>query len=184
MSVFRQKLARVDFAGAFFLITSVFFLLVALDRGSNIAWSDTYTLVSSAAFVILGSAFIFVEFAFAKEPLAPKRIITQPSLLASYLCNFFTTSSGMSGIYNVSLYLQAVLGKTPHEVGLWVIPTILGSLFGSLGGGLVIQSTGKFFWITFVSCMTAFIGSLLIVGSAGVIGSYLVPLIIGLYSSS
>ncbi len=39
----RAKLRRIDFLGAFMLVSSVFTLLLGLDRGSNITWKSPLT---------------------------------------------------------------------------------------------------------------------------------------------
>ena len=86
----KVNLQRVDFLGAFVLVTAVFFLLLGLDRGSNVSWSKPIVIVSLSVSVPLFAMFILVEQKFATEPFAPGRIIFERSLFASYLCNFFS----------------------------------------------------------------------------------------------
>lgn len=85
-----MNIKRVDFLGAFILVTAVFFLLFGLDRGSNVSWSKPIVIASLSVSIPLFAIFILVEQKFAKEPFAPGRIIFERSLFASYLCNFFS----------------------------------------------------------------------------------------------
>lgn len=154
----RVKLARVDFLGSFSLVLTVFFLLLTLDRGGNVSWTDTLTLSSFASFLAFALIFVLVESCFAKEPLAPKRILLGRNFFPSFLCNFFGMACALSLVFYVSLYLQVVANKSAHEAGLYIIPAIVMQLAGSLGGGLVIQTTGDFYWVTVVGETMLFCG--------------------------
>jgi predicted MFS family arabinose efflux permease len=176
------KLMRVDFGGAITLVLTVFFLLFGLDRGSNFSWADTLTVLSLGGFSIFFILFSLVELKLASEPFAPKHIIFNDSLIASFLVNMFGMASFMSMIFHISLYLQAVTEKSASEVGLWLILSVAGGLVGSLVGGLVIQATGRFYAITVGAYCAMFIGAGLIVLMTGVLMQSLPGLAIGKYS--
>uniref|UniRef100_A0A8H8CH73 Major facilitator superfamily (MFS) profile domain-containing protein n=2 Tax=Psilocybe cubensis TaxID=181762 RepID=A0A8H8CH73_PSICU len=181
---FHAKLKRVDFGGAFSLVFTVFFLLFALDRGGNISWADRYTIYSLVGFGVSFSIFAFVEMEWAREPFAPRRIIVNRSLIASYLLNFFCIASAFSQLFHVPLYLQAVLKKSASEVGLWLIGAVVGGVTGSLSGGLIMQSTGKFYTITVLSSLMLWIGTIVVCLTSGLIISSMVGIIIGLVITS
>ncbi|KAJ3974956.1 major facilitator superfamily domain-containing protein, partial [Lentinula raphanica] len=105
---FKAKIKRVDFAGAATLVTCIFFLLYGLDNGGNVSWTDKSTLGALFASAIMFILFGGFEMEWAKEPFAPKRIVLNKSLIASYLVNLFTVASNLSMLFHVSLYLQAV----------------------------------------------------------------------------
>ena len=133
------KFKRVDWSGAISLILTVFLLLFALDRGGNVSWNDHLNICTIAAFPICFICFAVIEF--ASEPFAPQRIILNKALIASYLVNFFGLASAFSFIFYLPLYLQAVLGKTASQVGLWLLIGAFSASTGSLGGGLIMQTT-------------------------------------------
>jgi len=147
----RTKLKRVDFAGAITLVSTTFCLLFGLDRAANVSWDDTLTIVSLAAFMVLLPLFAIIEIKIAKEPFAPKRIILDPSLIPSFLVNFFGPSTAVTLLFDVTLYLQAVMHTTAYEAGVWMLPTVAGSISGSLISGLVLQKTGKYYTATLVA---------------------------------
>ncbi|KAJ7205000.1 MFS general substrate transporter [Mycena pura] len=168
-SDFKTKLRRVDFSGALSLVLCVFFLLFGLDRGGNVAWEDTYTIAALCLFSIFFALFVAVELAWATEPFAPRRIIAHRALLGAYLVNFFAMMSGLSLIFHLSLFYQAVLRKEPAAVGLWLAPTVAAGVLGSLSGGLAIQATGRYYWVTVAAYAMMALGALGTTLQAGVL---------------
>lgn len=178
-SDFKAKIRRVDFGGAVTLVLSIFFLLLGLDRGGNVAWSDRLTVVSFIAFGISFAAFAAVEMEWATEPFAPRRIIVNRSLIAAYLVNFFGIAAAFSMLIHISLYLQAVRGMSAAEAGWWLIPSVLGGVTGSLTGGLIMQSTGKYYWLTVAGYILQLCGMLMNTLTAGVLVHWTAGIAIG-----
>ena len=108
-SGWKAKLRRVDFLGAFVLVCAVFTLLLGLDRGSNVSWSATMTIVSLSVSFALFIFFVIVEQKFAAEPFAPGRIIFERTLFASYLCNFFSFAGWLAALFYIPLFYQGKL---------------------------------------------------------------------------
>jgi hypothetical protein len=102
------KLKKIDFFGAFSLVTAVFSLLVGMDRGGNVAWSDTITIVFLSISIPLFALFVFIEMRIASNPFAPGHIIFDRPLFASYLSNFFSLAAHMGVVFYVPLYFQHV----------------------------------------------------------------------------
>ncbi|KAG5641877.1 hypothetical protein DXG03_004017 [Asterophora parasitica] len=183
-SDFYAKLKRVDFAGSLTLIVTIFALLFGLDRGGNVSWSDPQTRVALGSSLVFFIIFGLIEFRVASEPFAPKHIIFNQSLIAAYLVNFFGVTAALSQIFYVSLYLQAVQGKSASAAGLWLVLAVGGGMIGSLGGGLTIQATGKFYLITVGSYALQFLGSSVVSVSTGVLVHSVILIGAGLFVSS
>ncbi|TFK74135.1 MFS general substrate transporter [Pluteus cervinus] len=159
-SDFRSKLLRVDFLGAITLVISIFLLLLSLDMGSNHSWFYTAdlpipfaeNLPLPIALLVLSflliALFLHVELHLASEPFAPRHIILSPNMLPAFLVNFFGIAAGMSVLFHISLWFQAVLGRSASEAGSWLVLGVAGSLTGSLVGGMFIQKTGRYYRIT------------------------------------
>ncbi|KAI0739360.1 MFS general substrate transporter [Daedaleopsis nitida] len=158
----RTKLARVDFLGAATLVLSIFLLLLGLDRGGNISWSDNFTVAALALAIVFFAVFVAVELRWAREPFAPRHIVGDRSLLASYLANLFSNAAAVTLIFHVSLYLQAVQGANAAEVGLVLLPTIFGGVAGSLTTGVIMQTTGKYYLLTIGAYVLMLAGDLLV----------------------
>ena len=145
-SGWRTKLRRVDFPGALTLVIAVFGLLLGLDRGSNVSWSNSITILSLIVSVLFFAIFVVVEQKYALEPFAPGRIIFERSLFACYLCNFFSFGGWLGALFYIPLFYQAVDGFTATQAGVRLLPGILAGVLGSLFGGIFMQKTGKYYW--------------------------------------
>jgi len=179
-SHWRERLSRIDFLGAFSLVIAVFSLLLGLDRGSNVAWSDAITLVCCCVSIPLFAIFIFVEMRIASHPFAPGHVIFDRSLFASYLSNFFAVGGNMSAIFYIPLYFQAVEGMSATSAGLRLIPAMIASVIGSLFAGYFMQKTGKYYWLTIYCFCLSVAGSVVIFLFAGLVFDFSWGLIIGL----
>ncbi|CAD6593456.1 MAG: hypothetical protein ASARMPREDX12_007212 [Alectoria sarmentosa] len=168
-SDWKTKLRRIDFLGAFVLVAAIFLLLLGLDRGSNNSWSAPITITSLCVSFPLFCLFIFVELKLAAEPFAPGRIIFKRSLVACYLCNFFGFGGWLAVLFYIPLFYQAVDGFSATQAGLRLLPNVLAAVSGSLTGGLLMQKTGKYYWLTVVAISTSTLGTLLIILCTGLV---------------
>ena len=148
VSDWKTKLARIDFLGAFVLVAAVFTLLLGLDRGANNSWSATVTIVSLCLSIPLFVLFMIVELKLAAEPFAPGRIIFERSLVACYLCNFFSFAGWLAVLFYLPLFFQAYDGFSATQAGVRLLPGVVAGVSGSLFGGLLMQKTGKYYWLT------------------------------------
>ncbi|KAL1297867.1 hypothetical protein AAFC00_006390 [Neodothiora populina] len=165
----KQKLRRIDFLGAIVLIGAVFTLLLALDRGSNVSWKATITIVALSLAVPLFALFIFIEMKVAKEPFAPGHIIFHRSLFACYACNFFAFGGWIAALFYIPLYFQAVDGLTATQAGVRLIPSIACGVSGSLFGGFYMQRTGKYYYLTVIAYSCLVVGLSFIIMFSGVV---------------
>nr|OQO22097.1 hypothetical protein B0A51_09553 [Rachicladosporium sp. CCFEE 5018] len=181
-SHWREKLKRIDFLGALILIGAVFTLLLALDRGSNVSWGATITLVSLAISIPLFTVFVLVEMYVAKEPFAPGHIIFNRTLFACYLCNFFAFAGWLAAIFYIPLYFQVVYDMSATQAGLRLIPSIIVGVSGSLFAGFYMQRTGRYYWLTIIAYNTLVLGMIVItlVAPAGLHANVVLFIIIGL----
>ncbi|KAL1656870.1 hypothetical protein SLS61_000666 [Didymella pomorum] len=165
-SHWKEKLAKIDFLGALILIVAIFGLLVGLDRGSNIAWSNPFAiagLCTTPLFVL----FIIVEKYVVKHPFAPGHIILDRSLVACYLCNFFAFGGWLAAIFFIPLYWQVTYGYGASQAGLLLVPSIISGVSGSLFGGFYMKRTAKYYWITVIAYSNLTIGLSIILLFAG-----------------
>lgn len=176
----KASLRRIDFFGAVVLLGAVFTLLLGLDRGSNVSWSATVTIASICVSFPLFIIFILVEMKVAREPFAPGHIIFNRSLFACYLCNFFSFSGWLAALFYTPLYFQAVDNVSATGAGVRLIPSIVCSVSGSLLGGIYMQKTGRYFWLTVCAYALLTAGLVVIFLCSGIITRNTVAIIIGM----
>lgn len=179
-SHWKDKLKRIDFLGALILLCAVVSLLSGLDRGSNVGWNDMFTIAALCASIPLFVIFAFVEIKVASEPFAPGHIIFEKSLVAAYLCNFFSFSGWIAVMFYTPLYLQAVDRLSATQAGLRLIPAIVCGVSGSLFGGVYMSKTGRYYWITIICYSTMVLGAITIALFAGVITHSVPGIIVGM----
>ncbi|KAF3909765.1 hypothetical protein AA313_de0210274 [Arthrobotrys entomopaga] len=175
-----EKFKRIDFTGAITLVFAVLTILTALDRGGNVSWSDTIVLITAPLGIILFIAFGIVEEYIAVDPFAPWRIVFNRGLLACYLCNLFAFGGFFSSMFYVPLYFQAVANLTASQSGVRMLPAIVGSVTGSLVGGLIMQKTGRYYVLTTAAYSFLALGSIPVVLFSGVVGKDFTAIGVGL----
>ncbi|KAH9836947.1 MFS general substrate transporter [Rhodofomes roseus] len=176
----KAKLKRIDFAGAFTLVIAIFALLLALDRGGNVAWSDRFTIAAFAVSGALTALFIIIEVYVASEPITPGHIVGNRTLFCIYMANFLMVGANMTMLFTVPLYLQAVRRFTPSQVGLTLLSNVIAGAIGSVLAGLVIKATGKYYLFTILLYFLSFVGNVIIAGVTGPVAFTLAGLCTGL----
>ena len=168
-SDWKKKLRRIDFLGAFFLVSAVFALLLGLDRGSNAGWKAPIAWVSLLASFPLVLVFFYIETKVAQAPVAPYHIILNPNLLALYLCNFFSFGGWLAAIFYIPLYWQAVDDISATGAGVRMIPSIIFGTIGSLFAGFYMKRTGKYYWLTVLAYTGLVFGMIVITLCSGIV---------------
>lgn len=150
------------------LIIAIFGLLVGLDRGSNVGWSNPITIAGLCT-TPLFLVFVLIEKYVAKHPFAPGHIILDRSLIACYLCNFFAFGGWLAAIFFIPLYWQVTFGFSASQAGLLLVPSIICGVSGSLFSGIYMKRTAKYYWITVIAYSNLTIGLSILLLFAGTI---------------
>lgn len=107
---FKQRLEKIDFVGAAFLLISNLSFVTGVSLGGNThEWSDPFIVVllicASLFFVLFG----IHEFKWAKYPLVSYTLIKNRNIVAVCLNNFFLSSSTMVSSYLIPQYFMVSL---------------------------------------------------------------------------
>jgi len=173
------RIKHIDFLGAMLLISATSALLIGLDRGSNTSWTSILTISLLGASLPMYLLFMYVEHV-AKHPFAPSRIIFNKALTPPFICNFFAFAGYMAMVFYIPLYFQAVSGLSSAQAGVRLIPAILGSVSGSVGGGLMMQKTGKYYWLTLWAYVMLLLGQIGILLCSGVLANSMTGIVLSL----
>ncbi|KIW04452.1 uncharacterized protein PV09_04717 [Verruconis gallopava] len=140
-----SRIRRIDFPGAITLVLSLVLLLLGLNSGGNtVPWSHPLVLACvplSIAFLVL---FIIIEARVASEPIIPVHLLLDRTVASACLTNWFITMATFIFLYYVPIYFQ-VLGYSTTQAGLKIIPQSVGASIGSLGAGLIMRATGRYY---------------------------------------
>jgi EmrB/QacA subfamily drug resistance transporter len=184
---------RLDVLGAVLGTAGISLLVFGVVRTDRYAWASATTETTLALAAVLLVAFIYVEWAVARDPLIRLGLLANRSVAGANAYNLLVGAAMASSFYFMSLYLQRVLGIGPALTGVEFLPFALGVVAGSVlavklgyrlasrtllvGGGL-LTATG-FAWFSLISPGGSFAADVLgpsIVASVG-FGLCLGPLV-------
>ncbi|GFF44313.1 hypothetical protein IFM58399_07244 [Aspergillus lentulus] len=141
-----QSLAKVDYAGALTLATSVFLLLFSL-ASPNSTVTITPLVLSFVAFAV----FLLIESKFTSEPIIPLEVLKARSILATCLAALISMMARWSVLFFTPVYAMAVRQWSPASGGLILVPTNAGfGLGGLLVGWIHIRKTSSYYISTLI----------------------------------
>ncbi|KAH0534016.1 hypothetical protein FGG08_007379 [Glutinoglossum americanum] len=140
------SLKRVDFVGALTLISALVLLLYGLNAGGNtVPWTHPLVVGTLPLSAVFFGLFVYVEENIASEPIIPVRLLLHRTVASSCLTNWFSTMAVFALIFYGPLYFQIVMNLSPTQSGARLIPQSLGTASGSLGAGIIMRVTGKYY---------------------------------------
>ncbi|KAG7665995.1 uncharacterized protein J8A68_000425 [[Candida] subhashii] len=155
----RQKLKRVDFLGSFFLVTSLMmFLIAASVGGREIAYSSKTFMGLSVGALLFLIAFAYTEAYISEEPIIPIELLGNRTVVASSLTNWFYTMGIFTTLFYVPVYYTSVMDFTATQNGLRLIPNFVGVSFGSVGAGLYMKKTGRYYKLAVIAGIVSVLG--------------------------
>jgi EmrB/QacA subfamily drug resistance transporter len=123
---------KLDVAGAVLVTTSMMLAVYAVVNGNEAGWASTQTLGLLGVAVALLIAFIVTE-ARISTPLMPLSMFKLRNLTTANIIGVLWAAGMFAWFFITTLYLQAVLGFTPFQIGLVFLPANLIMAAFSLG---------------------------------------------------
>jgi hypothetical protein len=143
----RQRLARVDFAGNAIFVAAIVAMLVALTWGGTMFSWSTYHIVVPLVLGFLG-LFLFTAFEWTPglcpEPSVPRKLISNRTSAAALGLTFLHAVVTYWAYYFFPIYLQGVKGLSPMLSGVGTLPIFAGSLVFAVVGGAILSKTGRY----------------------------------------
>jgi MFS family permease len=118
----RRPGGRLDIAGAVLATASIALLIFGLSQGQQHGFTNPAALGALALAVVLGMTFVVVEHR-GKAPMVPLSVLADPARRAALTAMLLLGAVVAAFVYFISLYLQDVLGLSPLETGLALIPS-------------------------------------------------------------
>lgn len=145
---------KFDFAGSATLLAMLICLLMSLNLGQQLGFTNTAVLTLLAGFVVFLSLFILAERR-AVQPMIDLSLFRNILLRTNLITGFFTFVTQAGSIFLLPFYLQNSLGFDPQQAGLLmiVVPACIGimaPIAGSLSdkiGTRPMTALGLFFLV-------------------------------------
>lgn len=156
---------RIDWWGAAAVIAALVPLLLVAEQGREWGWTSPAALLCYVVGGIGLAVFLIVETLMKDDALVPMKLFRSSTFSMASLIGALVGFGMFGGMMTLPLYLQIVLGATPTESGLQMLPMILGLMIASIVSGQLIARTGRyrafpivgtafmalaFFWLTHV----------------------------------
>jgi MFS family permease len=139
----KSLVSRIDFTGAFLIISFLVTLLLGLNAGGNLVpWTHPLVLVTIPSSVVLLVVLIWWE-ARVPQPIVPVRLLADRTVFAACISNLVCTMVMMMAIFYVPLYMQ-VLGYSATQAALRILTAPLAVCFSSVGAGYIMKTTGRY----------------------------------------
>ncbi|WP_431034517.1 MFS transporter [Streptomyces sp. P6-2-1] len=126
----QRNRASLDIPGVLLSTLGLVSLVYGFTRAESDGWSDTVTIGSFVAAVVLLASFLLVE-GRVKAPLLPLRVVTDRTRGGIYL-SLGLAIIAMFGLFLfLTFYLQVVKGYSPVKTGFAFLPMMAGMITGS-----------------------------------------------------
>ncbi|MFK4100844.1 MFS transporter [Streptomyces sp. NPDC019531] len=144
--------ARLDLPGTLLASGGLFGIVYGLVRGPSDGWTDSLVLLALFTGTALLAAFVLYSTR-AKNPMLPMRLFRSRAFSGINAASLLMFLGMFGSIFLLSQYMQGVLGYSPTEAGLRMLPwtgmpmlvaPIAGILSDRIGGRPVV-ATGLFF---------------------------------------
>jgi EmrB/QacA subfamily drug resistance transporter len=132
---------RFDWWGTVTFVIGLTGLTLGISRGGILSWTDTMTLVSLAAAIVLLPAFVLIERR-VREPMLDLSLFDDRGFSAATGAAFLAGLSRFSLTFVFVLYFQGAIGDDPIMAGIKLAPLALGMLISSPLAGRRADSHG------------------------------------------
>jgi EmrB/QacA subfamily drug resistance transporter len=121
---------RLDLPGAVLVTAGLATLAYGISQTESEGWTAVATVVPLVAGLALIGVFLVVE-ARTAAPLMPLGLFRRRAVSSANVAMFLSGSAMFCMWFFMTLYAQNVLGYTPLEAGLALVPSSLAIIFGS-----------------------------------------------------
>ncbi|HVC71986.1 MAG TPA: MFS transporter [Acidimicrobiales bacterium] len=112
---------RLDVAGLATFSGALFLLIFGLTRGNDDGWSSVFILTLFGSAAVLFAAFVFAEF-HQDRPMFDLSLFRKPAFTGVSLATFALGAGMFAMLTYLTLYLQDLLGLSPFQGGLRLLP--------------------------------------------------------------
>ncbi|NCD70108.1 DHA2 family efflux MFS transporter permease subunit [Mucilaginibacter agri] len=139
-SPIKANINRIDWWGIALLIVGIGSLQTVLERGQTDDWfAATYILVLTITAVVTLVGFIIRELSI-DYPVVDLRVMKSKSLSVAAILTFITGIGMFTSIFLTPVIAQRLLGFTPSETGVLLLPGAILAVFALVVSGKLLQS--------------------------------------------
>ncbi len=124
-----RKSIKIDYVGILLLAAGVGALQYVLEKGTSEDWFDSETIIICTGIAAVGLiGFIVWEF-ITTTPVIDLRILKERNLAASNILTFVVGFGLFGSVFIFPVLVQRVMGYTPTDAGMGLVPGALVAIF-------------------------------------------------------
>jgi EmrB/QacA subfamily drug resistance transporter len=132
---------RLDLPGAATVTAGVTLLVYGLNRAASSGWTNTVTVGSLVAAVVLLATFIVIELR-SRQPLMPVSIFANRNRSGAYVLRLAIGATLSGFLFFLTQFLQNILGYSPLKAGLAFLPITAGVIVGAQVASRLVGRVG------------------------------------------
>lgn len=141
---------RIDWLGVVTVIAAVTPLLLVAENGREWGWTSANAMLCYSIGVAGIVGFIAAEKKMGEAALIPLTLFKSVTFSQFTVLGVLVGFSMFGAMMTIPLFLQLVVGSTPTESGIQMLPMVLGMMVATGVGGAVISKTGRYTWLPII----------------------------------
>lgn len=140
---FTPRKIHIDWLGGLLVVISIGALMVGLEEGSTLGWSDSLVIILFLATLVTGVCF-FMQESRSPEPILPLRLFQNEIIRLTMTLGLLVGTMMMTAGLFFALNFRDVRFYSPTRSGLATLPMMAGMLFASTTVGRMISASGTY----------------------------------------
>ncbi|GJC91659.1 MFS multidrug transporter [Colletotrichum higginsianum] len=134
----RNILQKFDVVGSAILIGSVVQLLLALHYGGGeYPWNSATVIGLLSGFAAATILFVVWEYRAGENATIPLKMLTNRVVASASMVNIFLFGVTYIATYFIPIFFQSILGDSPMESGIHMLPSMFSSIFFTVISGMM-----------------------------------------------
>ncbi|KAK1589752.1 major facilitator superfamily transporter [Colletotrichum navitas] len=143
-SIFR-RIMQLDLIGTAIFIPAIICLLLALQWGGSVyTWSSSTVIGLLIGFALMTAVFVAIQLWQGDRGTLPPKLFKDRNVLCAFLFGALFSAGFFPLIYYLSIYFQVIQGASAVQAGIKILPYLLASVVGNIGGGALISYVGYY----------------------------------------
>ncbi|MFT8593366.1 MAG: MFS transporter [Bifidobacterium sp.] len=142
MHLHRSGFSKVDGLGAFLAAAAMVALILPLQQGSDVGWSDPRIIASFVTAALLFAVFVTLELR-RSNPIINVRVFANLRFSISAIANLVASVAFIPIMYFLSVYGQLALSKDVLDASLLILYFFIGFMIASKLGARIFERHGS-----------------------------------------
>jgi EmrB/QacA subfamily drug resistance transporter len=134
----------IDWLGVITVIVAVVPLLLVAEQGRDWGWTSWNSMMMYTLGLLGIIGFIMAEARMGDSALIPLSLFKSTTFTQITILGILVGFAMFGAMMTIPLFLQLVVGSSPTESGMQMLPMVLGMMSATAVGGRIISKTGRY----------------------------------------